>query len=143
MRMARSAFLRSRAWASSSIETRFGNTVNYTSASAIILMIRIPRGLDGHPLFPTTVGRIPMTRGRYRCRIRRDMFRKISLFVALLIPISLHAETGYETWLRYAALDDLAAQQYRAVVPATLTTLNDAGLEQSAQQELVRGIRGM
>ena len=61
------------------------------------------------------------------------MFRKISLFAALLIPISLHAETGYETWLRYAALDDLAAQQYRAVVPATLTTLNDAGLEQSAQ----------
>src|SRR5438128_1432961 len=63
--------------------------------------------------------------------------------VLLLMPVILYAETGYDTWLRYAALDDAASRQYRAVVPATLAVLNDAGLEQSAQQELVRGIRGM
>ncbi len=65
------------------------------------------------------------------------------LFLVCLIPVSLHAETGYNTWLRYAALDDAAARQYRSSVPASVTVLSDAAPEQSAQQELIRGVRGM
>src|SRR4051812_20206181 len=52
---------------------------------------------------------------------------------------TLHAESGYDAWLRYAALDDIAARQYRAAIPGTITAFN----EPSAQQELIRGIRGM
>jgi alpha-glucuronidase len=63
--------------------------------------------------------------------------------LACLIPANLHAETGYHTWLRYAALDDAAARPYRAVLPAVVTVVSDRAPERSAQQELIRGIRGM
>ena len=77
---------------------------------------------------------------------RRGAFFPLSLLLPLLlilIPIHLRAESGYDAWLRYAALDDAAARQYRTAAPATVTVLNDAGPEHSAQQELIRGIRGM
>jgi alpha-glucuronidase len=63
--------------------------------------------------------------------------------LAWLIPVTLHAETGYDTWLRYAALDAAAAGPARASVPASVTVLSDAAAARSAQQELIRGIRGM
>ncbi len=46
-------------------------------------------------------------------------------------------------WLRYAALDNAAARQYGAVIPESIVVLSEATLQKSAQQELVRGIRGM
>jgi alpha-glucuronidase len=68
---------------------------------------------------------------------------KLGWLLACLIPVSVHAETGYDTWLRYAALDDVAARQYRTAVPTVVTALRNAGVEHAAQQELIRGIRGM
>jgi alpha-glucuronidase len=65
------------------------------------------------------------------------------LMIAFLIPATMHAETGYEAWLRYAALDQAAAAQYSATVPATVATLGDNTLEASGRDEIIRGIRGM
>jgi alpha-glucuronidase len=60
-----------------------------------------------------------------------------------LIPVTLRAETGYDTWLRYAALDDAAARPYRTSVPTSVTRLSDASAARSAQEELIRGVRGL
>jgi len=65
------------------------------------------------------------------------------LTLLLLVPIILQAETGYDMWLRYAALDDASARQARAVLPAVITVAGDSVIERSAQQELIRGIGGM
>jgi alpha-glucuronidase len=46
-------------------------------------------------------------------------------------------------WLRYAALDTPAAEQYRNSLPSCVVRLSDGPLEQSAGQELIRGLRGM
>jgi alpha-glucuronidase len=71
------------------------------------------------------------------------MRRTLGWLLVWLMPVSLHAETGYDTWLRYAALEDGAARQYRAIVPDVVTALRNGVVEHSAQQELIRGIRGM
>jgi alpha-glucuronidase len=54
----------------------------------------------------------------------------------LLIAIALHAETGRDAWLRYAP---------RRVegLPAVLATIGDAPLIRTANEELIRGVRGM
>src|SRR5438093_49942 len=67
----------------------------------------------------------------------------VSFPLLFLLPVGLRAETGYNMWLRYAALDDVAARQYRAWLPSSIVALNNSPRERSAQQELVRGIRGM
>ncbi len=59
----------------------------------------------------------------------------------LLTIARLQAETGHDAWLRYAPLDDPAA--YRETVPAVVATFGDSAIVQSAQQELIRGVRGM
>jgi len=69
--------------------------------------------------------------------------RTVVLVAVLLIATSLHAETGRDTWLRYAALDEAAATQYRAAIPSSIAVLGSDVVEQTAQQELIRGIRGM
>ncbi len=69
--------------------------------------------------------------------------RYFCLLFTLLIAGSLQAETGYEAWLRYAALEAPAARQYHEVVPATLTTVGDSVMIESAKSELLRGIGGM
>jgi alpha-glucuronidase len=71
------------------------------------------------------------------------MLPRFCVLWGLLAAGSLHAETGLNAWLRYAALDDAAMQRYRATMPAVITDANDSVLTQSAKQELVRGIRGM
>ena len=68
------------------------------------------------------------------------MLRSLLLLSALLSP--LHAETGADAWLRYAALDSAAARAYGSL-PATVVTLTATPVAQSAQREVVRGIRGM
>ncbi len=65
-----------------------------------------------------------------------------AFFVASLGAIPLLAETGAEAWLRYARLDDRTARKYESL-PSTLVNLGDSALLRSAQEELVRGIRGM
>jgi uncharacterized membrane protein YidH (DUF202 family) len=61
----------------------------------------------------------------------------------LLAVGGLHAETGYEAWLRYAPLDAAAARQYREAVPACITVAGESAILSNARQELIRGIRGM
>jgi alpha-glucuronidase len=58
-------------------------------------------------------------------------------WIWLLIALSLHAETGYNAWLRYAPVTPLPA------LPAVVTVNGDSGVLRSAQQELIRGVRGM
>jgi alpha-glucuronidase len=55
----------------------------------------------------------------------------------------VHAETGADAWLRYAPLEGEYADEVRAALPATIVSMGDSPLVESATQELVRGIRGM
>jgi len=63
---------------------------------------------------------------------------KLGLAVALSI-FALHAESGYQAWLRYEPLD---AAQHPAL-PAVVAIASESPLIQSARQELIRGVRGM
>jgi alpha-glucuronidase len=61
---------------------------------------------------------------------------------ALGVVATAHAETGNDAWLRYARLQPAAAERYRAL-PATALSLNDTIVLNTAQAELVRGVKGM
>ena len=61
------------------------------------------------------------------------MFRTL-LFVAVL---NLHAETGYQAWLRYEP------SPTPLNLPAVVTVAGDSPVLRTAQQELIRGLRGM
>jgi alpha-glucuronidase len=63
--------------------------------------------------------------------------------LCLTLAASLHAETGYNAWLRYSALNEPALSQYRQATPAVVVALNDSAVEASAREESIRGIRGM
>ena len=70
-------------------------------------------------------------------------------FFVLLLSIStfavqLRAETGYEGWLRYEKIDDASIKRnYDESLPAAVVTLGSSEVAQSAQNELIRGVRGM
>src|ERR1019366_4626312 len=72
--------------------------------------------------------------------LRRKM--RLTPFI-LLAAAGLHAETGRAAWLRYAALGDGPARQYRETIPAVVARLGDAVPIESARRELLLGIRGM
>lgn len=57
---------------------------------------------------------------------------------ALLMAGALHAETGYNAWLRYAPVET-----NHDALPAVVTTFGNSTLIASARQELIRGVRGM
>jgi alpha-glucuronidase len=61
----------------------------------------------------------------------------------LWLPASLYAETGLNAWLRYPALDAVAARQLLPVLPAVLVAPGGSPLVHSAGQEMIRGIRGL
>jgi alpha-glucuronidase len=48
-----------------------------------------------------------------------------------------------DAWLRYTPLDAAAAEQYRATLPAVVTTLDSGPLIDRARAELTHGVRGM
>jgi alpha-glucuronidase len=93
---------------------------------------------------PLPAGRAT-SRGSDRSRDREGAVRSSLLtpLFCLLAPFLLHAETGREAWLRYAPLSDAVARQYRVTVPAVVVTYGNSPLAQSAQRELLAGIRGM
>ena len=65
-------------------------------------------------------------------------------FVLLcVLAAALHAETGYDAWLRYAPLEGTALDRARAETPAVVTLLDDAPPAVSGRSELIRGLRGM
>jgi alpha-glucuronidase len=68
------------------------------------------------------------------------IFAAISSLLFAATPA--RAETGYEGWLRYALLDKSAAQQY-ATLPNSIAILGDSPILASAQEELLRGLKGM
>jgi alpha-glucuronidase len=55
----------------------------------------------------------------------------------------LHAESGYDAWLRYQPIEGAALARVRATLPAVVATLNDADPEAAARGELIRGLRGL
>ncbi len=57
--------------------------------------------------------------------------------------LPLHAETGYDGWLRYAPITDRAAREQYANLPAVVVGLGDSPIVAAAQDELIRGTRGM
>ncbi|MGE5325527.1 MAG: alpha-glucuronidase family glycosyl hydrolase, partial [Deltaproteobacteria bacterium] len=67
----------------------------------------------------------------------------LCVFGALGAVTGLHAETGYDAWLRYAPITGPAAREYRAALPAVVATSRDAPQILSAKAELIRGVRGM
>src|SRR5262245_6720123 len=69
--------------------------------------------------------------------------RNVVLVAVLLTATSLHAETGRDAWLRYSELDEASARQYRDSIPSSIAVLGQDVVEQTARQELIRGILGM
>ena len=54
------------------------------------------------------------------------------------------AKARYDAaWLRYARIDDKAARDRYASLPATVVALGDSPVVKSAQSEVIRGLRGM
>jgi alpha-glucuronidase len=64
------------------------------------------------------------------------------LLIAVVPSNFLCAETGAEGWLRYAPLEPQVAHIYERL-PATTIALNRSLVVKTAQQELIRGVRGM
>jgi alpha-glucuronidase len=61
----------------------------------------------------------------------------------LVCVSALHAESGYDAWLRYQPIQGDALRQYREGVPAVVVARANSTVVASAQQELLRGIRRM
>lgn len=53
------------------------------------------------------------------------------------------AETGYDGWLRYAPISDRADRDRYDSLPAVVVALGDSQILAAAQDELIRGVRGM
>jgi alpha-glucuronidase len=69
------------------------------------------------------------------------MWRRWILFA--LAAAGLHAETGYDAWLGYRALEGAALAQARNAVPAVVAAAGDSPVVESARREVIRGVRGM
>jgi alpha-glucuronidase len=62
---------------------------------------------------------------------------------AFLIAASMAtAESGYDAWLRYAPLEGNSLAHASRDLPSVVSTTS-SGLESSAQQEFIRGVKGM
>src|SRR5438874_1009893 len=72
------------------------------------------------------------------------MKRMSFLAAVLFLPISvLHAESGYDAWLRYPSIGDPSVRQMYAELPATVVNLNSSPVLTSASAELSRAVEGM
>ena len=77
----------------------------------------------------------------YACR---KVFARVLFFATLILLGRSHsrAETGYDAWLRYARLDAKEIAHY-ASLPSTVVVAQPSEIVNSAQAELVEGIRGL
>jgi hypothetical protein len=57
-------------------------------------------------------------------------------------PEALGADTGQDAWLRYAPLETAAKAKY-ASLPASVVVLGHSPVLRTAQEEMIRGVRGM
>jgi alpha-glucuronidase len=71
------------------------------------------------------------------------MSRILFSLICLIAAARLHAETGYDGWLRYASLEGAALREYRDAVPPLVVTYGSSPVIASARQEFIRGVRGM
>jgi alpha-glucuronidase len=65
-----------------------------------------------------------------------------ALLLGVMQGSYLHAESGHNAWLRFAPLDERAAQIYQTL-PASVVVLGNSVVLETAQGELIRGVRGM
>ena len=68
---------------------------------------------------------------------------KLGLLSLVACAALVHAETGYDAWLRYSPLEGPALEQYRQAVPPVVAVLDRSPVAMSAQAEIVRGVKGM
>jgi alpha-glucuronidase len=88
--------------------------------------------------------------GKHRAAIsrlrRRNKLHRLWIAIGALLSTVLlataSAETGAEAWLRYHALDPQAAQAFDSL-PDTIVVAGDSAVLKTAQQEFIRGARGM
>jgi alpha-glucuronidase len=66
----------------------------------------------------------------------------VALTCLLASAAPLHAETGADAWLRYQRLDPGVREAYSRL-PAVVFASDPSLVIESAQQELIRGVRGM
>jgi alpha-glucuronidase len=75
----------------------------------------------------------------------RHIFSRAVIMAGLLATLwpvaDSRADTGYEAWLRYASLGSEERAKYDSL-PASVVVLRDSLLLDTAQSELVRGVRG-
>src|SRR5215831_4172294 len=91
----------------------------------------------------------PAGRGEVLMSIR-DNAQTFSICVLVTGILGITAQTsprqvgtGYEAWLRYDSIDDREASRYAARLPALIVKLDDSILIKTAEEELIRGVRGM
>lgn len=77
------------------------------------------------------------------CGGGRKHYFGLFLFFAFIVVAPLRAATGYKAWLRYTPIYNAAARQRFATLPAVVVDLGNSPVTQSAQQEMIRGVRGM
>jgi alpha-glucuronidase len=81
-----------------------------------------------------------------RCRAHFTWTAVVCVFGALALtlttPILARAETGYDAWLRYAALPEAMRARY-AAMPRTVTLLGDSPVLRTARDEVVRGLTSL
>ncbi|HKQ87120.1 MAG TPA: alpha-glucuronidase family glycosyl hydrolase, partial [Candidatus Acidoferrales bacterium] len=74
-------------------------------------------------------------------RRTRSALLAASILISLF-PFIARAETGESAWLRYAPLNEADRAKYDSL-PADVVELGDSPVMQSAQNEIIRGIKGM
>ncbi|MCC7175302.1 MAG: glucosiduronase [Bryobacterales bacterium] len=65
------------------------------------------------------------------------------MLLGALLSVTAAGETGYDAWLRYAAIDEAGARARYDALPATVAALGDSVVIRAAREELIRGVRGM
>ncbi|HTG59065.1 MAG TPA: alpha-glucuronidase family glycosyl hydrolase, partial [Terriglobia bacterium] len=72
---------------------------------------------------------------------RAGLLMVAAIIAAVSVPVQ--AEDGHEAWLRYAPIQNGAARERLAASPAVVVRLDESPVSTVAQQEMIRGIRGM
>ena len=62
--------------------------------------------------------------------------------LTLAVPLA-RPETGYDAWLRYAPIQDASLREAYAKLPVVAVVAADSPVLKAAQDELLRGVRGM
>ncbi len=78
-----------------------------------------------------------------RCTMSVMRGGRIGLLFVCITAFSLHAESGYDAWLRYPRLPERVSQADAPVLGDSVTLLGHSEVLLAARDEFSRGIRGM